>query len=156
MLRLASVIFFVLALQLLVAALHDDTLTRVTLLVTYPALIGAAIWQRRPRGVLLIAVGAALNFAAIAANGGLMPVDPDSVRNAGGGERINELRAGDAVPGTKSILMEEEDMRLGVLADRIRVPMGSKVVSIGDMVIAAGLVAAVVGVVWRRPGLAAD
>src|SRR3954462_2784333 len=47
-------------------------------------LVGAfVVANRRIPWVWLVALGGALNFAAICANGGVMPADPDAVRAAG-------------------------------------------------------------------------
>ena len=47
------------------------------------ALFGAFAWaNRRTPGVPLIALGGLLNFVAIAANGGVMPADPDLALHA--------------------------------------------------------------------------
>lgn len=51
------------------------------------ALLGAFAWSnRRIPGVPIIMVGGALNFIAIAANGGVMPADPDIARHVAGAE----------------------------------------------------------------------
>jgi Family of unknown function (DUF5317) len=100
-------------------------------MVSY-ALFGAFAWvNRRVPGVPLIALGGLLNFAAIAANGGVMPADPDLARHAareGSGGFVN---AG-AV----------EDARLGFLGDVLATPDWLplyNVYSVGDVLIVLGV-----------------
>ncbi len=51
------------------------------------ALLGAFVWFNRGiRGVPLIMAGGLLNFIAIAANGGVMPADPDLAMHVAGAE----------------------------------------------------------------------
>ena len=61
-------------------------------------LLGAfLVVNRHIPGLLVIALGGALNFAAIRANGGVMPADPDAIAAAGIAaqrDRVHELRAG--------------------------------------------------------------
>ena len=61
-------------------------------------LLGAFAWfNRRIPGVPVILLGGALNFVAIAANGGVMPADPDiAVKMAGEGGFQNSGGMGDA------------------------------------------------------------
>ena len=85
----------------------------------------------RVPGVWLIAIGALLNFAAIAANGGVMPADPGAVRRAGM-EREE---------GSFQNSREVENARLARLGDRYAVPESwpvSNVFSIGDVLIVLG------------------
>ena len=52
-------------------------------LATYFMLGAFLVANRHIPGLLVIALGGALNFAAIAANGGVMPADPDAIEAAG-------------------------------------------------------------------------
>jgi hypothetical protein len=85
----------------------------------------------RVPGLWLIAIGALLNFAAIAANGGVMPADPDAVRRAG-----MEREA-----GSFQNSREVDDARLALLGDRYAIPESwpaSNVFSVGDVLIVLG------------------
>jgi hypothetical protein len=85
----------------------------------------------RVPGVWLIAIGALLNFIAIAANGGVMPADPGAVRRAGM-ERES---------GTFQNSREVDDARVAVLGDRFAIPESwpaSNVFSVGDVLIVLG------------------
>ena len=115
------------------------------------ALLGAFAWSnRRIPGVPLVMLGGLLNFIAIAANGGIMPADPDLTRhmadgadgfvNAGALEHPNLLFLGD------------------VFATPSWWPLYN-VYSVGDMVIMAGVLVLLHGVCgsrlvprrWRNP-----
>jgi hypothetical protein len=96
------------------------------------SLVMAAMWlalQRRHLASVLLAVGASLNVAVIAANGG-MPVDPAALDAVG--------RTG--VDVTDGFLYKHVAMdgatRLGLLADRIPIPVQRNVISIGDVLMA--------------------
>ena len=72
-------------------------------LATYFMLGAFLVANRHIPGLLVIALGGALNFAAIAANGGVMPADPDAIEAAGipqhAGDFINSAPASDAPLG---------------------------------------------------------
>jgi len=96
----------------------------------------AANW--RVPGMALIAIGLALNVAVIAANGGHMPVLPESARLAGQYEAI----AADNPSTSKHALMPMEQARLWLLSDIIAIPHGvpgAVVLSIGDIVLTVGI-----------------
>jgi hypothetical protein len=123
MIRFRLLIFISLAVQLVAIFSRDEMLTRVALLCTYPALIAIALANLRVLGMPLILTGALLNFVSIAANGGLMPVSPESIAEAGGLGSIEGIASGEAIAGTKSILLAEDEMVLAGLADRIVVDL---------------------------------
>jgi len=100
-------------------------------LATYFMLGGFLVANRHIPGLLVIALGGALNFAAIASNGGVMPADPDAIEAAGiaqaAGEFANSAPAGDAP--------------LGFLGDVFHTPFWSpihNVYSVGDIEIVLG------------------
>jgi hypothetical protein len=96
-------------------------------------------------GMPVVLAGVALNVLVTLANGG-MPVEGDAVVRAGIAER-SALRGIDL--GPKRHLATEDDV-LVVLDDRIPVRPLREVVSLGDVVLAAGL--AVVTLRLLRPG----
>ena len=113
---------------------------------TYVLLLAFVVLNRRRVGFLVIGVGMLLNFLAIVTNGGLMPISPASMEKAGLGEELAELGPGDAVPDSKNVLLEESDTNLQWLSDRFTwgSPGPFSVFSIGDVIIAAGLVVVLV------------
>ena len=97
-------------------------------------------WRRL--GFLVIGVGMFLNFLPVVANGGLMPISPESMQSAGLEDELVGLEPGDPVPQSKNVLLEEEDTQLQWLSDRFSFdsPGPVTVFSIGDVIIGAGLI----------------
>lgn len=94
-------------------------------------LAAAFVWaNRRVPGMLLVALGGALNLAAISANGGVMPAWPTALRIAG-------LRPTGGYENSAAVAHP----RLQALGDVIPVPgpwpIGN-VLSVGDLILFAG------------------
>ena len=152
MIRFKWLIFAALSIQLAAVASHDVAITRSAMLVTYPALALVALLNAHLLGMRLILLGALLNFLVMAANGGLMPVDPDAIGSGQIGTHETRAIQG-PVAGTKSVVISEEEAAFSTLADRfvIQIPSyGRKVASIGDIIIGAGFFVAV-GQLSMRP-----
>jgi hypothetical protein len=99
-------------------------------------------------GLPLVALGGALNLAAIAANGGVMPADPDALRAAG-----IDIGAGFANSDALA------HPHLAWLGDVIPVPLPpplANVLSVGDVVLYAGLLVLVHVTCRRRPDAGGD
>jgi Family of unknown function (DUF5317) len=134
-LRLRHVWAVYVALGLAVLAIElpglPDGLRSLLLVAAYP--IGAVFLaaNRRVPGMLLTALGAALNLLAIAANGGVMPASPAAMARAGLAEE----------PGFQNSA-PLADPRLAFLGDVFAIPASwplSNVFSVGDVFIAVGL-----------------
>src|SRR5215210_2665710 len=96
-------------------------------LATYAALGVFLVLNRHLPGLLVIAVGGALNFAAIASNGGVMPADPDAV--AAGGIAQDATEFANSAPA--------DGAALGFLGDVFHTPGAfpiHNVFSVGDLV----------------------
>ena len=97
-------------------------------LATY-ALIAAFLWANRHIAYLwLAALGGALNLAAITANGGVMPADPDALAAAGVHQEAGDFANSTAVAHP----------HLAFLGDVFAVPASwpvSNVFSVGDVVL---------------------
>lgn len=95
------------------------------------ALLGAFVWaNRHVHGLLMVGLGGALNFAAIATNGGVMPADPEAIAAAGLAEEAGFTNSAPA-----------NDAPLGFLGDVFAVPGWfpiHNVFSVGDIVIVLG------------------
>jgi hypothetical protein len=145
--RLGVVALLAVCLQLtaIYAPLGSDDLPRRVLFVTSYLLLFAfgAANLRRP-GLVVMGGGLLLNFIAIIGNGGLMPVTPQTLERTG--NLPADARAGEWVHRTKDVLLERSDIHLYFLADRlVWDPIASvfRAFSVGDVVIAGGLVIAV-------------
>jgi hypothetical protein len=101
----------------------------LSLLVSYACLLAFVLVNRRVAGTALMFAGLALNLAVIAPNGG-MPVDPSALEAVGGEPAV--------VAGGKHHLREPDDV-LAQLGDVIPLPPLKAVISVGDVVLYAGV-----------------
>jgi hypothetical protein len=107
-------------------------LRSLLLVAAYPVGAVFLVANRRVPGMLLTGLGAALNLLAITANGGVMPASPAAMATAG-------LADGQGFQNS-TVLAHP---RLAFLGDVFAVPASwplSNVFSVGDVLIAAGLV----------------
>lgn len=112
-----------------------DGIARVLWLASFALLIWFATVNRTVRGVALVFAGLASNLAAVVANGGLMPASPHALRAAGMAYRLHNNSVSTADP------------HLAWLTDRWAVPgwiPWGNVYSVGDVLIAAGIIATIV------------
>jgi hypothetical protein len=96
-------------------------------------------FNRRLQGFGLLGLGLLLNLAVIAANGGLMPISPETLR-AVHGSQIDPVIGSHAV-GSKNIVLPVEETRLEWLGDRFTVPDRLPIqfaYSLGDLFLAVG------------------
>jgi len=122
-----------------------DTAASLLWLASYALLVAAAVVNRRIAGVPVVAGGLGMNVAAVAANGGTMPVLPEAMQAAGD----------DYLTQANSTAAAEPN--LPWLVDRWAAPDWiplANVFSVGDVLIAAGAVVIVLAAMGPfRPGL---
>jgi hypothetical protein len=111
------------------------------LLVSQVLVMGWVVANRHLPGTVLIAVGLLLNAVVIAANGA-MPVSAEALAALG-------AEPG-ATPTGKHTLMTG-DTRLPWLADILPLPPLRSIISVGDIVLAAGLIPLVHALMTHRP-----
>ena len=92
---------------------------------------------RRPWMGLLLG-GLLLNLLVMAANGGLMPVSPDTLLRAGHGHVLQRVAVGQPMPHAKDVILAPEDTRLAFLGDTLMIPGRRGSFSPGDVMIALG------------------
>jgi hypothetical protein len=116
----------------------------------YALLITAFYYNRQYIGMCIIAAGSILNAIVMIANGGRMPVNADIL------ERLNLMEGADAVNSGQDIkhVFMDESTKLPFLGDIVHPPSFlscfMQVVSIGDIVITAGLLVLVFEIVRGR------
>ncbi|MEX2503441.1 MAG: DUF5317 domain-containing protein [Egicoccus sp.] len=110
--------------------LGPDAGTYVLLLVSQLFVVAWVVVNRHLPGLILVAVGLAANALVMAANGA-MPVSPDAIAALG----IGEVE----VPPGKHVLLDGST-RLPWLADVIPVPPLRSIISVGDILLAIGLI----------------
>jgi len=118
---------------------------RVVLPLTFALLLLFALRNSHLWGLRLMALGFFLNLLVISANGGLMPVSPEEIASVNLLDRIEGVELGEAVPGSKGVLMAPREAKLWFLSDIFVFPPGSpiaRVVSAGDFLVLGGLVMA--------------
>ena len=101
----------------------------------------AFVWlNRRIPGMPVLMIGLVLNLVVISANGGWMPMSPETASHLPGGSPPQSAVPGIRV-GTKDVLLRPEDTRLWPLSDRFLLPdwIGYRAAfSLGDLFVAAG------------------
>lgn len=144
-LRVTPLVFLAVAFQLALGAVSVaggpvDLVARPLLAASHVALLVFVIANRLLPGMALIVLGFALNAAVIVPNGA-MPVAGEALEALGGEANVE--------PG-KHRLLEEGDA-LPWLADIIPIPPLRTVVSVGDVVLAAGVGVLVPSLMRRYP-----
>ncbi len=124
-----------LALQMAVEAAASrgqlPSLLGTGLLLTSQLLVGVwALLNRYLPGMPLILLGLLLNTIVLAANGA-MPVAPEAIAAVG-------LPGMEPVPGKHELMTD--DTRFGYLADVVPLPPLRTIVSVGDIVLGAGII----------------
>lgn len=118
-----------------------DLPRRILLIASYVVLLAFVVVNLRRPGLAVLGVGLLLNFAVIVANGGRMPITPETFRRTE--DLPADIAVGDWIPHSKDTLLDREDVRLWDLSDRLVWPNVAGTVrafSPGDLIIGLGLV----------------
>lgn len=104
-------------------------------------LLGFAWLNRKAPGMMILLIGTALNFTVMAANGGFMPISPQTASRLIPAEVLQDIPLGDRF-GTKDILLASEATRFEWLSDRFLPPTWVSyqvAFSLGDVFLAIGV-----------------
>ena len=121
-------------------ALVPDWLAALAVVLSQGLLFLFAWLNRHVPGMLVLIFGLVLNFTVIIANGGFMPISPQTVGRIVGEERLASFEPGNRI-GYKDILLPKDKTCLELLADRFLPPVGfpyQVAFSLGDIFIAIG------------------
>jgi len=121
-------------------ALAPDWLAALAIVTSQVLLFLFAWFNRHLPGMLVLIIGLVLNSTVMIANGGFMPINPQTVERIVGEEKIASFESGNRI-GYKDILLPTDETRLELLADRFLPPDGfpyQVAFSLGDIFIALG------------------
>ena len=103
------------------------------------------VWlNRHLPGVLLVGLGVILNLAVILANGGFMPITPETLVEINPGTTINNWQEGLHYGYSKDVILSDKKTVLPILSDILVFPPPFPFLvafSIGDIFIAIGIIA---------------
>ncbi len=108
--------------------------------------------NRHIPGAKLVALGLILNVTVTIANGGWMPITPEAAHFVYRDKVPIEI--GIRLPRSKSIVLDKEDTNLWILSDiiRIKVPWRRAALSIGDVLLVAGIAQSIFQVTSKEDG----
>lgn len=113
-------------------------LKKALLVLSYILLLWALSRNLHLWSMRILALGTVLNFAAIVANGGLMPVSPEA-RLQAGMTALGQSGFGKVLPEGTGVLLPIDETNLWFLSDIIPVSLVGGVFSAGDVLIGVGL-----------------
>ncbi|MDF1515730.1 MAG: DUF5317 domain-containing protein [Anaerolineae bacterium] len=118
-----------------------DSAVALSLIVSQLMLLAFVWLNRKQRGFWALGLGLALNFLVIAANGGWMPISPQTLLRLHPEMHLDNWTIGERLGASKDIVLPFSSMALPMLADRIVFPpffSRGLAYSLGDMFIALG------------------
>jgi len=129
---------FLLQIGLVVYGSGQSRLQNSLLILSQVALFGLVLINYHLPGTKLFALGLALNIIVMVANGGWMPVTPETHQYVHQNATI-ELYSRSA--GSKNVVLPRAETDLWVLSDVIRIPLPWRrtAVSVGDILLLVGI-----------------
>lgn len=119
-----------------------EGLAAASLVTSLTLLLGFAWMNRRLAGMWLLILGLALNLAVIIANGGFMPISPETAGHLIPAAAVQSMNVGSRFGFGKDVLLLPEGTHLGWLSDRFLLPecfTYQVAFSLGDIFVAIGI-----------------
>jgi len=152
-LRIAGIVPVALAIQLIAVFVDlglDDLFRRSLFIASYLLLIVFVFANVRRPSIALFGAGVLLNFLPIIANGGLMPITPETLQKTG--DVPEDARLGEWVRGTKDVLLERDEVHLYFFSDRLTSDLSpARAFSVGDLVLISGTIFLLLDLLLPRP-----
>jgi hypothetical protein len=130
---------------------------RALFLLSHLLLLGFVWRNRQLPGIQIVGLGVMCNLLVIAANGGLMPITPETLVQINPGSTLAQWPVGAHYGHSKDIILLWTEIRLGVLSDILVIPPPfprPTAFSLGDLLIASGIVALLQGSGIAKPDAA--
>jgi hypothetical protein len=122
----------------------EDLAVQQALFLLSHLLLLAFVWRnRRQPGILVVGLGVAGNLLVILANGGLMPITPETLVRINPGTSLESWSLGSHYGYSKDVILARGATRLWFLSDILVLPRPfpwPTAFSLGDLVIAAGII----------------
>lgn len=125
----------------LTSAIYPDEAASISLVLSQFILLVFAWFNRKIPGFWLLTVGLVMNLLVISANGGFMPISPDTVQWLRGDPVTAGWEVGKRLGTGKDVVLPVEQTKLEFLSDRFRTPDNPYyrvAFSAGDVLIALG------------------
>jgi hypothetical protein len=107
-------------------------------------LLLAFVWRNRQiRGIRIVGVGVICNFVVVVANGGFMPISPETLVQINPDSALAHWPSGYHYGYSKDLILLREETRLWALSDVLALPPPfpwPAALSLGDLLIALGIV----------------
>lgn len=129
---------FLLQATLVLFASGQSMLQMSLLVLTQLALVFLFLLNHHLRGARLFALGIALNTAVMVANGGWMPITPETYKSVH--PNLPPVEAGVRAPDSKNIVLPQAEAKLWILSDIIPIILPGRgwAISVGDVFLIFG------------------
>ena len=121
---------------------EEAVVPQALFLLSHPILIAFVWCNRRSAGIWLVGLGIVCNLAVVLANGGLMPVSPETVVRINPGATLEQCTIGYHYGFSKDVILPRAGTRLWLLSDALVLPAPfpwPTAFSLGDLLLGAGI-----------------